>query len=134
MPGFKSILYTKDLPGRKWELIEPLLYETEVIFGNSDYPCILEVPKGYVTDSYSIPFWLWPIVWPNDYEMHPAVLHDYLYECGGLLPNGLIYTKADADDILREAMKSVGLGWYRRNIRWLGVRVNWRGGNFKNGK
>jgi len=73
------------------------------------------VPAGLVTDFASIPRAVWDLLDPEDPIIAwPSVVHDYLYGCGGRLPDGFTYTRDDADAVLREAMEFCGAGHFIR--------------------
>lgn len=44
------------------------------------------VPKGFITDGASIPFWAWSIIRETPYGrvLPAAIIHDYLYQSGDL--------------------------------------------------
>lgn len=96
---FATDLKLKALPGERWELLEPLVWEE----GFSS----CTVPAGFVTDLASIPRifqWL-PHFGVNGRSRRPAVLHDYLYS---LMRIGA-FTKAEADATFGRALKAEGL-------------------------
>lgn len=69
------------------------------------------VPAGFVFNGPSF-----PVIWGGDGEASSA-LHDHAYTRADL------YTRAQADDLLREALEAEGMGAIRRNWWWLGVRT-----------
>lgn len=77
-------------------------------------------PQGYVTDFASIPGFAQWMISPFGKHSEAAVVHDWLYTLG---------TKGDkkgrklADVTFKRALKLVGVGWFRRNIMYLAVRV-----------
>lgn len=75
------------------------------------------VPAGFSTDFASIPRILWPIIGPP-YGRHSkaAVVHDWLYSTEHV-------TRARADRAFRDIMRECGVGFLRRWVMWLGVRV-----------
>jgi hypothetical protein len=81
------------------------------------------VPKGFVTDLASVPFYFWTVLPRDGVYMLPAIIHDYLYwdqRCA----------RSDADDVLLLAMKEYEIDAPRRWIIYLGVRLggvfSWR--------
>lgn len=79
------------------------------------------VPVGLETDLGSIPTVLQPI-FPKDGRATLAyILHDYLYKIGYKNDRNL------CDDILKEAMISLGVGWFKVNSVRVGLKV---GGSF----
>lgn len=93
-----------------WELVYPLGYQSDLLEAN------LVVPPGFTTDFASIP--RVPVVYlvMNDVGQKAAVLHDYLYSTG-------IYPRSKADAVLEEALKVLGVSWWRRKAMWLAVRA-----------
>ncbi len=77
-------------------------------------------PQGYVTDFASIPAFAQWMISPFGKHSEAAVVHDWLYTLG---------TKGDrkgrklADVTFKRALKIVGVGWLRRNIMYLAVRM-----------
>lgn len=124
------ILDDKDHPvirdGRSlWGLQRDLTYTT--LAGPT-----ITVPAGFVTDLASIPRLLSPALAPDGPWVEAAVTHDALYYTrGGLnlwhgrrvISRATPYSRAESDDILREAMADIGVGVVQRNIIWSGVRV-----------
>jgi hypothetical protein len=83
------------------------------------------VPAGFVTDLASVPRILTNIVPADGPWVKAAVIHDYLYATHGI--NGL-YTRKQADGILREAMGVLGVSPFYRTVIYSGVRVGgWKG-------
>jgi uncharacterized protein DUF1353 len=69
------------------------------------------VPEGFIYNGPSF-----PVIWGGDGEASSA-LHDHAYTRPDL------YTRAQADALLREALEAEGMGAIRRNWWWLGVRA-----------
>ena len=104
--------------GVHWTLMEPFTYHV------GDYPSgeTIGVPVGYVTDFASIPRACWSIIGgPTGKYGKAAVIHDYLYDQGGRLSTKT-YTKADADNIFKEAMEVLGVGNPRRWLMYQAVK------------
>lgn len=77
------------------------------------------IASGFVCDSYSAPAWCWfcvRLVYRLD--RRPAFLHDWL--CSGMVKG---VTRAIADRVIREAMESVGIAWWKKRWIFRGVRV-----------
>jgi len=75
------------------------------------------VPEGFKTNYASIPQILRSIIDNDDPVLKDAaVLHDYLYS----LPK---FTREEADNILREAMKDLGAPWWKRQVVYYSVRI-----------
>lgn len=79
---------------------------------------LIRVPKGFVTDFASIPFFLWAILPPRGKYDEAAVVHDFLYSsknCTGI-------NRKLADKIFKHIMKESGVNCFYRNALYLGVR------------
>jgi len=125
--------YTPSVRGGRslWALYETLSYQP------SDDVHVITVPKGCVTDLTSIPRMFWTLLPPDGPWVKAAVIHDYLYATRGTgqLPTGVPgskqpvgimrepYTRAEADWILRDALKNRGVDIVRRNLIWIAVRL-----------
>jgi hypothetical protein len=97
----------------------------------------ITVPKGFVTDLASIPRWAWDILPPDGPWAKAAVVHDFLYYTKGTgvwdrhpttLTRATPYTRAEADWILRDAMRDRCVGALSRNIIYEAVRAGGEGG------
>lgn len=127
---FLVLLDDKDHPsirdGRSlWGLAKPLTYTT--LAGDT-----ITVPAGFVTDLASIPRIVSGALPPDGPWTEAAVIHDCLYfTLGGahlwhgkrVISRAQPYSRAESDDILREAMADIGVNVVQRNIIWSGVRV-----------
>lgn len=103
-----------------------LLEALEYRVGGIDSPETITVPAGFETDFASIPFGVRNLFPPLGLWARPAILHDYLYATGGKGPGVSRwepYTRKEADDIFREAMKVVGVPAWRRAIMYRAVRL-----------
>lgn len=108
--------------GDRWELLRP-------------FRCLwrgggLEVPAGFVNDLSSIPQAaqsIIPVVGPQNL---PSVVHDYLYELRGRLPDGRVFSRAEADALFLAGLAAAGVGWLKRQAMYAAVRaggwVAWR--------
>jgi hypothetical protein len=82
------------------------------------------VPAGFTSDFASVPRAARWYVDDDDPDiLYPSIIHDYLYACGGRLPNGHVYTRAQADQVLREAMQAVDARPDRIQVVYLAVRA-----------
>jgi hypothetical protein len=72
------------------------------------------VPQGFIYNGVSF-----PVMWGGAGEAGSA-LHDHAYTRPDL------YTRAEADALLREALEAEGMNALRRGAWWLGVRaIGW---------
>lgn len=110
-PRFITKLWFEDNGGLPFILLQPLTYVTDVSHRGT-----FSVPTGFKTDLASIPRALWSVVSPIGKYDAAAVLHDYLYQTGGV-------TRAEADATLNEAMGVSGVGRWTRWTIYSGVRV-----------
>lgn len=76
------------------------------------------VPAGFVTDGASIPRALWFALDPFGPWFESAVIHDFLYS-----ELNETFTRAEADEIFKEAMFNAGLDWQRREQIYRAVRI-----------
>ncbi len=109
MSKFLSPLNVREIDDRRWEVLSPLVYE-------SDIAGRIEVPAGLVTDFASVPriplvYWLF-----GDRAHMAAVVHDYLYQTH-------VHARDVADAVFYEAMAASGIGVIGRWAMWAGVRV-----------
>ena len=109
-----------------WGLHDPLGYSP---FDRSE---TITVPAGFVTDLASIPRFAWILLPPDGPWVKGAVIHDFLYATRGsgkwkkhppAISRAIPYTRSEADAILREALENRGVGWLRRQVIWLAVRL-----------
>ena len=93
-----------------WQLAHPLVYQSDIL---KEPVCVSE---GFVTDFASVP--RIPVVYllMNDVGQPAAVIHDYLYRFHPC-------TRAEADAVLEEALKVLGVSWWRRKSMWAAVRL-----------
>jgi len=87
-----------------------------VSYFSPSYEEIFQAPIGLNTDLGSIPPWLQGIFPKDGKAMFAYILHDHLYKSG-------ILTRKEADDLLEEAMKVLGVSWWRRRAVREGLRV-----------
>lgn len=110
-----------------WGVHQGLSYKTSI--GGE---ATITVPPGFVTDLASIPRLAAAIYPPDGPWVKAAIVHDFLYGTHGTgvwkgHPAGISrptpYSRAEADDILREAMENRGVGLVTRNVIWSAVRA-----------
>ena len=97
---------------RHWKLLHYYRYVSSI--------GTITVCTGFLTDLASIPKAFRNIFDPAGPWMGPAVIHDYLYTktADRFFP----VTRKQADDIFKEAMFNIGIG-FERNIIWAAVRI-----------
>ena len=107
-------LKVTDVEGKpgKFELLEDLVYVSEK-YGK------FRVRAGFQTDFASVPRWLWSFASPLE-TRKASTLHDSFYN-KETRPEGM--RRKLADKIFREAMKAEGVGKFKRNLFYRGVRV-----------
>lgn len=78
----------------------------------------ITIPQGFKTDLASIPRLLWPLFSPNESDtVYPAILHDYLYTCGGWV------RRKYADDVLYAFLLERGYPKYKAFPFYLVARI-----------
>lgn len=80
----------------------------------------IEVPAGFTTDFASVPQIFWNFEPPLGDAGKAAVVHDYLYSTRGL---GGRLSRAQADGIFREALRTLGVPAWKRTLLWAAVRL-----------
>lgn len=103
-----------------------LLEALEYRVGAVDSAEVITVPAGFVTDFASIPWGLWNLFPPLGLWARPAIVHDFLYDRGGMTPRRT-YSRKEADMIFREAMEVVGVPAWRREVMFAAVRLGGAG-------
>jgi hypothetical protein len=93
-----------------WEIEKALAYESDVA------GCILVVPARFMTDFSSVPRWPLTYLLTGNTAHEAAVIHDYLYVLGE-------YSRAQSDEIFREAAIVVGEPLWRANLMYAGIRI-----------
>lgn len=108
----------RSLGGGRWRLLEPWTFFVD------GFPATA-IP-GFVCDLYSSP-WVFTMAIPSDeLDNRPALMHDWLYATVGLRKTQFkpsVFSRGQADEVLREAMQMCGFSWARRNVIHLGVRI-----------
>lgn len=79
----------------------------------------VKVPKGFVTDFFSIPRVCRFLVNDAQWDRRPAILHDWLYWTIGI---GSMSRK-ECDDLFMLAMKRAGFGFVKRSVIYRSVRI-----------
>ena len=100
----------------KWRMIEDLDYL-------ADDKTFIRIPHGFVHDLASIPVPLNLFVRVNGRHREASILHDWLYNQKGLISQFKRLNRLESDAMFLEAMKSGGVGWFKRNMMYYAVRV-----------
>ncbi len=85
----------------------------------------LKVPAGFESELASIPKRLQSVIGKLGHHLLPAIAHDYIYE--GFVPG---MSKADADMMFLDGMKTQKVWALKRWAMWAAVRSNFRGGHW----
>lgn len=90
-----------------WRVMEGIKY----YISGMDSPAWVDVPRGYLIDGASVPRLLWTIIPPWGAYGAATIVHDKLCEYLSITVDGLpqSITRKVADDILAEAMRSLGV-------------------------
>jgi hypothetical protein len=87
---------------------------------------VITVPKDFIFDGESIPFWLQWLAPPFGDSKRGACVHDWLYRNAGYLDeHGTLcpVRRSQADAVYRELIEAKGLPRWRANIRWAALRL-----------
>ncbi len=97
---------------REYKLLDSISYNVgEALSGDR-----IIVPRGFITDCASIPRVFWSVLPPFGRYAPASWVHDYLYVSQER-------SRSEADYIFREAMKVLGVPWYKRNAMYCAVRI-----------
>ncbi len=122
MSSFTTPLVVEFLGNGWWRVAEEFDYYLD------DYQTeVIRVPLGFQTNFANTPRILWPLLPPAGEYGKATVVHDYLYNLGGRMPDGKVYSRRAADGIFLEAMGVLGVGRWERWVMWLAVRAFGRG-------
>ncbi len=94
-------------PG-EWVLLEPFRYHAR---DGREFT----VPRWFITDLASIPWLVDPLFDGLDHRA-AGVTHDWLY-CSQQV------SRAEADELFREMLETLGVGVIKRNLMYSGLRV-----------
>lgn len=109
-PGFQQdSVMVKTSDGHNFELMVPLVYVTQM-------GARLTIPPGTTTDGASTPQALWSAIPPFGPGWKAYVLHDWLYR-NTKMP------RIECDDLLKEAMLSLGVDAALAETIYQGVRI-----------
>ena len=102
------------------ELTAPLVYWCHSLRHGTRQ---VHVPAGYRSDYASIPRFARPLIPSWGRWAEAAVVHDWIYSDGWDL-----FTRVEADEIFRAAMRDLGVAAWRRWLMWAAVRIGGFGG------
>ena len=110
MACFLTNLVINQITDKVFELVEPLVYESDLL------ACTIIVPIGFQSDGASVP--RVPIVYMlfGDRAHHEAVIHDWCYR----IDTGISFD--NANKVFLEAMKVRKKSWFIRWPMFLGVK------------
>jgi hypothetical protein len=97
---------------RKWMLVFDYTFTIE----GKEY----QIPTGFTFDLASIPRLLWAFTAPFELSIAAPLVHDYLYQTGGI--SGKV-TRKQSDMKFRELMKAEGISLWRREVAYWAVRA-----------
>lgn len=109
MPFAKTTVRGETSDGRNITTLEPIVYTARS--GE-----VITIPAGTTSDGASTPRQIWNLIPPFGTYWLATVLHDYLYRIDKR-------PKAECDDLLLEAMESLGVDWILRNAIYEGVHL-----------
>lgn len=119
MRHFREPLEIRKIEGTKyWVLL------SEVVYHVGGYPSeeVIRAPAGLETDLGSKPRLTWWLIGhPLDEGAQAYVIHDELMRH----PRGR--SRRRCDQIFLEALKALGVSWWKRSLMYCGVRVGGRG-------
>lgn len=111
MSTFHSHPVVREVDGSRWEVVEPLVYDSDLL------GLTVIVPAGFITDFYSIPRWL-PLAYAllSGERKGPALVHDFGYQTH-------MWGRATTDSLLLEAMRASSVPSWKAWPIYLGVRA-----------
>lgn len=112
MSSFTKPLIVKKLIDGRWEVAKGFTYH----LGYNKSGDVVRVPKGFKTDFASVPRLFWSIIPPDGKYSQAAVLHDYVYQKH-------TFERKKCDQIFLEAMKVLGVSWWKRRTMYRAVRL-----------
>ena len=110
MNRYPSPLQVELQPDREtWRLLAPFSYLAP---GHG----LITIPAGFETDFASVPRWPLTFALLGQYGHAAAVIHDWLYRAGTL-------SRADADRVFLNALRSSGIARWRAWLMFAGARI-----------
>lgn len=126
---FLSKLQVEDLDGNQWKLLAPLIYQGTTAPSGQAIKTRYIAPKGFVTDLASIPRFIFWRAKSGNYN-ESAVLHDAAYSGDLIIEPPYAINRGEADNLFRDTMKVLGVGWWTRTVLHRAVRLggwkSWR--------
>ena len=106
----KVEIYNTSNDGKVIELLEPISFSIK----GREYV----VPQGYLSNGFSCPRFLWPLISPaiDSRTLRSACIHDWLYE-------NHVLTRAQADRYFKERLIDDGFPLWKAELSYIGVRV-----------
>jgi hypothetical protein len=112
MSSFTAPLEVLDLNDGFFEVMRDFRYYV----GEENSVEYIDIPRGFITDFFSVPQVFQCIVPKTGKGNQASVLHDYLY-------TNHLYTQKRSDDIFLEAMTVLGMNVVQRYIIYYAVRL-----------
>ena len=113
MSLFTKPLTVKKLKDGRWEVSVGFTYYV----GKENSKDRIFVPTGFKTDFASVPRLFWNILPPDGQYTQASVLHDFLYSKKNR-------KRKECDLIFLEAMKILGVSWWKRKVMYRSVRLS----------
>lgn len=110
--------------GRTWMVLESFRYYLE--WPATADGLFVDVPASFLTDFASVPALGKPFIDPVGKIGKAAVVHDKLYQAPVINAGGKTsypLSRAQCDQVFRDAMQACGVGWLERQTAWLAVRA-----------
>jgi len=126
MSSFLTPLVVSPMPdGRRWKLFYPFTF----VWRSGGLNIRIDVPKGFVTDFASSPFFVWTFIPPWGRYGKSAIIHDFLYQNKLTQPRNIwerIFSRErkDADRIFLDGMRVLGVPKWKRKLMYWGVRAS----------
>ncbi len=111
------ILFNRSKQGRKLFTLNEEFPYCDPVTGD-----VIVVPKWYVTDFASVPWYGQGVIDPQGPTARAAIIHDWLYTIGQ--PG----KRLEADDIFYRAMIAFGVGEFHTGVAYNAVRTGGEGG------
>lgn len=88
---------------------------------------VIQIPAGYLTDGASVPRGFWWLLPPWSSYGQAAIVHDILCETLKVKDADtgemVTITRAEADKLFKEAMETLHVSAWKRNLMYVAVRV-----------